>query len=136
IGQHKTINPVTGLTNDVPSVINTIGLDGGTPIPIAVSSADLQHSNAWWNPSGNRLLYREEATTTIQNAGTQSWWISQNDQPLNIARILLPYTFSIPSLSTNNTAIGNSSRALSTPSLAGTQYKLIIQGTLPCHPLS
>ena len=29
-------NPVTGLTNDAPSVINTIGIDGGTPIPIAV----------------------------------------------------------------------------------------------------
>ena len=46
-GQHVTSNPVTGLTNDVPSVINTIGIDGGTPIPIAVSGADIQHSNAW-----------------------------------------------------------------------------------------
>jgi len=50
-GKHITSNPVTGLTNDVPSVINTIGIDGGTPIPIAVSGAGFQHSNAWWNPA-------------------------------------------------------------------------------------
>jgi hypothetical protein len=135
IGRHVTINPVTALTNDVPSVINTIGIDGGTPIPIAVSGAGIQHSNAWWNPAGNRLLYREESTTVIQNAGTQSWWISQNDQPLDIARNLLPYSYSIPSLSSNNMAIGNSSQGLFTTTLAGTQFQFILQGTLPGHPL-
>ncbi len=134
-GRHITSNPVTGLTNDVPSVINTIGIDGGTPIPIAVSSAGIQHSNAWWNPAGNRLLYREEATSVIQNAGTQSWWVSQNDQPLDIARKLLPYSYSIPSLSTNDMAIGNSSQGLFTTTLAGTQFQLILQGALPGHPL-
>ncbi len=134
-GQHVTSNPVTGLTNDVPSVINTIGIDGGTPVPIAVSGAGFQHSNAWWNPAGNRLLYREEATSVIQNAGTQSWWISQNDQPLDIARKLLPDSYSIPSLSTNNMAIGNSSQGLFTTTLAGTQFQFIHQGVLPGHPL-
>ena len=134
-GRHLSTNPVTGLTNDVPSVISTIGIDGGTPIPIAISSADIQHSNAWWNPAGNRLLYREESTNVIQNPGTQSWWISQNDQPLDIARKLLPYTYSIPSLSTNNMAIGNSSQGLFTTSLAGTHFQYILQGKLPGHPL-
>src|SRR5436305_223359 len=134
-GQHVTSNLVTGLTNDVPSVVNTIGIDGGTPIPIAVSGADIQHSNAWWNPAGNRLLYREEATSVIQNAGTQSWWISQNDQPLDIARKLLPYTYSMPSLSSNGWAIGDSSQGMFTTTLAGTQFQLIIQGSLPGHPL-
>lgn len=134
-GRHVTNNPVTGLTNDIPSVINTIGIDGGTPIPIAISSAGIQHSNAWWNPTGNRLLYREEITTLNQNAGTQSWWISQNDQPLDIARKLLPYTYSIPSLSSNGMAIGNSVQGLFTTTLAGTQFQLILQGDLPGHPL-
>ncbi|HXZ05814.1 MAG TPA: hypothetical protein VEH81_13350 [Ktedonobacteraceae bacterium] len=134
-GQHISSNPVTGLTKDLPSVLNTIGIDGGTPIPIALSSAGIQHSNAWWNPSGNRLLYREEATSAIQNAGTQSWWISQNDQPLDIARNLLPYTFSIPSLSTNNMAIGNSRQGVFSTSLAGIQFQFIVQGQLPGHPL-
>jgi hypothetical protein len=134
-GRHITSNPVTGLTNDVPSIINTIGIDGGTPIPIAISSAGIQHSNAWWNPTGSRLLYREEITTINQNAGTQSWWISQNDQPLDIARKLLPYTYSIPSLSSDGMAIGNSIQGLFTTTLAGTQFQFILQGGLPGHPL-
>jgi len=134
-GKHLASNPVTGLTSDVPGVLNTIGIDGGTPIPIAVSSTDLQHSNAWWNPIGNRLLYREEATAPIQNPGTQSWWASQNDQPLDIARKLLPYTFSIPSISSLNMAIGNSSQGVFTTTLAGTQSQFVIEGTLPGHPL-
>jgi len=134
-GRHLTSNSVTGLTNDVPSVLNTIGIDGGTPIPIATSSADIQHSNAWWNPTGNRLLYREEITTQIQNPGTQSWWVSQNDQPLDIARKLLPYTYSIPSLSTNNLAIGNSSQGVFSTTLAGTQFQFVNQYALPGHPL-
>ena len=135
IGQHVITNPVTGLTNDVPSVINTIGIDGGTPIPIGVSDTGIQHSNAWWNLSGNRLLYREEATTAIQKPGTQSWWVSQDDQPLDIARKLLPYTYSIPSISLNDLAIGNSSQGMFTTTLSGTQFQLIIQNALPGHPL-
>ena len=134
-GRHLTSNSLTGLTNDVPSVLNTIGIDGGTPIPIATSSADMQHSNAWWNPTGNRLLYREEITAQIQNPGTQSWWVSQNDQPLDIARKLLPYTYSIPSSSMNNLAIGNSSQGVFTTTLAGTQFQFVHQMALPGHPL-
>jgi hypothetical protein len=135
-GRHLAGNPVTGLTSDVPSVLNTVSIDGGTPIPIALSSSDLQHSNAWWNPTGNRLLYREEATAPIQNPGTQSWWVSQNDQPLGIARQLLPYTFSIPSISASNSlTIGNSSQGVFTTTLAGTQFQFLIQDTVPGHPL-
>src|SRR5690348_4427957 len=114
-------NQITGLTNDAPAAISTVGIDGGTPIPITISEARTQHSNAWWNPPGNRLLYREEATSSIQNPGTQSWWVSQNDQPLDIARKLLPYSYSIPSLSSNNLAIGNSSMGLFTTTLSGSQ---------------
>ncbi|HYX51296.1 MAG TPA: hypothetical protein VE843_16230, partial [Ktedonobacteraceae bacterium] len=135
IGRHLTSNQVTGLINDVPSVINTIGIDGGTAIPIALSSSNIQHSNAWWNPTGNRLLYREESTNVIQNAGTQSWWVSQNDQPLDIARKLLPYSYSIPSLSSTGMAIGNSSAGLFTTTIAGTDFHFILQGSLTGHPL-
>jgi hypothetical protein len=128
-------NQATGLTNDAPSVINTVGIDGGTPIPIVPSGAGIQHSNAWWNPKGNRLLYREEATSIIQNPGTQTWWVSQNDQPLDIARKFLPYSYSIPSLASNSLAIGNSSAGLYTTTLSGSQFQLISQGALPGHPL-
>ncbi|HYT36689.1 MAG TPA: hypothetical protein VEL49_05860, partial [Ktedonobacteraceae bacterium] len=41
----------------------------------------------------------------------------------------------IPSLSTNDMAIGNSSQGLFTTTLAGTQFQLILQGALPGHPL-
>jgi hypothetical protein len=135
-GRLLASNNVTGLTKDVPSVLNTVGIDGGTPIPIVLSSSDIQHSNAWWNSTGNRLLYREAATTLIQNPGTQTWWISQNDQPEGIARILLPYTFSIPSISAGNSlTIGNSNQGVFTTTLVGTQFQYVIQGTLPGHPL-
>jgi len=134
-GRPVITNPVTGLANDAPSVLNTLGIDGGTPIPIAISGAGLQHSNAWWNPAGNRLLYREESTSVIQNAGTQSWWLSQSDQPLDIARILLPYSYSIPSLSSIGSAIGNSSQGMFTTTLSGTDLHFILKGNLPGHPL-
>src|SRR5260370_30760653 len=95
-------NPITGLTGDIPGVLNTVGIDGGFPIPITLSELAIHHSNAWWNPIGNRLLYREEATATTQNPGTVSWWVSQDDQPDGIARKPLLDTFSIPSISAGN----------------------------------
>ncbi len=134
--RHLISNSVTGLIQDAPSVLNTIGIDGGSPIPITFSSSDMQHSNAWWNPTGNRLLYREESTTPPPNPGTVSWWVSQNDQPQDIARNLLPYTFSIPSLSDNNSmAIGNSEQGVFTTTLAGTNFQFVTQAALPGHPL-
>src|SRR5438132_13086280 len=33
-------NPSTGMVTDLPSTLNTIGIDGGTPIPIMFSSPD------------------------------------------------------------------------------------------------
>ena len=103
------------------------------PLPFRVQASSIaMHGGIL---PGNRLLYREEATTVIQNPGTQSWWISQNDQPLDIARKLLPYTFSIPSLSSNGLAIGNSSQGMFTTTLAGTLFQLIVQEMLPGHPL-
>ena len=135
-GRHVTANPLTGLTADVPSVLNTVGIDGGSPIPIIFSSPDLQYSNAWWNPTGNRLFYREETTAPGQNPGTVSWWVSQNDQPEGIARKLLPFTFSIPSLSAGNSlAIGNSEQGIFTTTLAGNNFQIVVQGALPGHPL-
>src|SRR5437764_1960299 len=41
----------------------------------------------------------------------------------------------MPSLSSNGWAIGDSSQGMFTTTLAGTQFQLIIQGSLPGHPL-
>lgn len=129
-------DPITGLIGDLPGDLNTIGLDGGSPIPITPSRSDVQHSNAWWNNAGTRLLYREEPTSTTYNPDIVQWWISQNDQPAGIARKPLPDSFSIPSLApVDSMAIGNSRRGLFTTTIAGTNGQYIIAGVLPGHPL-
>ena len=134
--KHIASNPLTELEGDLPSTLNTIGIDGGSPIPIIFSSPDVQYSNAWWNTSGNRLIYREGATASNHSPGTVLWWVSQNDQPGGIARKLLPSTFSIPSIASNNSlTIGNSVRGLFTTTLSGSNIKYIVQGVLPGHPL-
>ena len=129
-------DPITGLIGDLPGDLNTIGLDGGSPIPITLSRSDVQYSNAWWNNTGTRLLYREELTSTIYNPDTVHWWISQNDQPAGIARKPLPDSFSIPSLApVDSMTIGNSRQGLFTTTIAGTNIQFISTGALPGHPL-
>src|SRR6266702_3705845 len=119
-GKHLVVNQLTGVPGDLPGNLNTVGIDGGTPIPIIISGSDVQHSNAWWNPAGNRLLYREETTGATTSPDTVLWWVSQNDQPVGIARKLLPRTFSIPSIAPDNSwAIGNSVHGLFTTTLSG-----------------
>lgn len=136
-GKRLQINPLIGLPGDLPASLNTISIDGGMPIPIIDSSSTIQHSNAWWNSGGNRLLYREESTTA---KGSQplaaSWYVSQDDQPNGIARKLLPATYSIPSFNSySSSAIGNSRQGIFSTTLAGTSYHLLAQGALPGHPL-
>src|SRR6266702_2264426 len=135
-GKHLVSNPITGLLGDAPSTLNTVSIDGGMPIPILFSSPDVQYSNAWWNDTGNRLIYREEPTNTTHSPSAVLWWVSQNDQPDGIARKLLPSTFSIPSLpSDSSMAIGSSEQGIFTTTLAGTDLHYVVQGALPGHPL-
>jgi hypothetical protein len=136
-GKHLAYNPLTGLPGDVPSSLNTVGIDGGMPIPIIFSSKSLQRSNAWWNKAGTRLLYREESRLKVdQSPEAVSWWVSQNDQPGGIARKSLPSSFSIPSFTSDSSlAIGNSQQGVYTTTLTGTNFRFLIQGALPGHPL-
>ncbi len=134
-GKHLAIHPLTGLAGDAPGTLNTVGIDGGVPIPILLSSQDVQYSNAWWNPSDNRLLYRE-AYSGDHNPNTMQWWMAQDDQPEGIARKSLPNSFSIPSLSANNSlAIGNSSNGVFTTTIAGTNIHYLSPTPLTGHPL-
>ncbi|HEX6483714.1 MAG TPA: hypothetical protein VF043_33120 [Ktedonobacteraceae bacterium] len=135
-GKHIITNPITGVPSDLPAALNTVGIDGGSPIPTIFASSDISRSNAWWNAGGNRLLYREEPLANAQNPLEVSWWVSQNDQPAGIARKSLPSTFSIPSLSSNSSlAIGNIEQGAFTTTLAGTNLQYVIPGALPGHPL-
>lgn len=129
-------NPTTQVPGDLPSTISTIGIDGGSPIPIIPSSPDVLESSAWWNASGNRLLYREELNQATLSPNTTLWWISQNDQPNGIARKLLPSSFSIPSLDYHDAlALGNANHGIFTTTLAGTDQRYVVRGELPGHPL-
>jgi hypothetical protein len=136
-GKRLQFNSITGLPGDLPATLNTVSIDGGMPIPIIGSSPTIQHSNAWWNSSGNRLLYREEspnAKSLLPLAA--SWYVSQNDQPNGIARKSLPSTYSIPSFSPDSSlAIGNSQQGIFSTTLAGTNFHLLTQAALPGHPL-
>ncbi len=134
--KHLLSNPVTESPGDLPSALNTVGIDGGSPIPIIFSSPTLRNSNAWWNAAGNRLLYREETLMAIHSPDTVLWWVSQNDQPGGIARKLLPYSFSFPSLSHDSSlVVGTSQQGLFTSMPNGTNVKYIVRGKLPGHPL-
>ncbi len=134
--KHLSTNPTTGLIKDAPSTLNTISVDGGTPISIAFSSPNVRYSNAIWNANGNRLLYRQTATSFSENPSHVNWWISQNDQPGGIAIKSLPGSYSIPSLSyVAQQALGNSSRGLFTTTLAGTQFHSLTSEPIPGHPL-
>ena len=135
-GAHPAFNPLTGLAGDAPSSLNTVGIDGGTPIPIISSNPDLARSNAWWSPNSSRLLYREGADPTLAAPDLVTWIVSQNDQPAGIARKTLPGSFSIPSISPDSSmAIGNSRQGIFTTTLAGANLTFVQRGTLPGHPL-
>lgn len=134
--RHLTANPVTGLVGDVPGALNTIGIDGGTPIPLTLSTPNLARSNAWWSPDGNRLLYREGALSTLASPDLVSWWMAQNDQPAGIARKFLPNSYSIPSIDTGSQhVLGNSSQGVFTTTLAGSHFTFVQHSALTGHPL-
>lgn len=135
-GKHLVINAMTQMPGDTPSDLNTVGIDGGVPIPIVFSSPDVMHSNAWWNTNGNRLLYREEPTNTTQSPSDALWWVSQNDQPGGIARKLLPASLSIPSISPDSSLVsGIATSSLFTTTLSGTSTRLLPTIPSPDHIL-
>jgi hypothetical protein len=136
-GKRLQIDPLTGQPGDLPASLNTVSIDGGMPIPIIGSSPTIQHSNAWWNSGGNRLLYREESTTAKGSQPlTASWYVSQDDQPNGIARKPLPSTYSIPAFNSDSSlAIGNYQQGIFSTTLAGTNFRLLKRGALPGHPL-
>ncbi len=130
-------NQLTGAFDDLPSTMNTIGIDGGTPIPIMLSNTDALYSNPIWNPSGTRLLYRQETKGVPYSPKAVLWWLSQNDQPVGIAAKTLPSSYAIPSLSaTSLSAIGNSDKGIFSVTASGTAaIKYLSNGSLPGHPL-
>lgn len=136
VAKNLVSNPITGASGDLPSTVNSIGIDGGSPIPLMFSSPNVLYSNPTWNATGTRLLFREETKSNTYSPKASLWWISQNDQPGGIAAKTLPGSYSIPSIaSSSQMAIGNSEKGLFTVTLAGTNAQYLINGPLPGHPL-
>jgi hypothetical protein len=129
-------NVITGQITDAPSTENTIGVDGGSPIIIALSSPDVFYSGAMWNPVGTRLLFRQTPRVTPRSPDEALWWVSQDDQPGGIAIKSLPVTYSIPSFSYNSKlAIGNSTQGLFTTTITGSDLRYLVHTPLADHPL-
>lgn len=127
---------IAGLIGDVPSIINTIGVDGGTPISVMFSNSDIRFSNTLWNASGTRLIYRQTPKLAPLGPGSALWWVSQNDQPGGIAAKTLPGSYSIPSLAyMHDMAIGNLTPGIFTSTLAGTDIHNLTHEPLAGHPL-
>jgi hypothetical protein len=139
--KHLPSQAITGQIGDVPSSENTIGVDGGTPIPIAFSNTNVGYSNTTWNTNSTRLLYRQSSVTTSSEGVSPLaalWFVSQSDQPGGIARKELPRSFSPPSFSYDSShylTIGNSLQGLFTTTLAGTEKHVLSAEVLPGHPL-
>ena len=128
-------NAITGQVADAPSIVNTVGVDGGNAIPIMLSDPRVQYSNPMWNTAGARLVYRQEATGS-NLPGNAMWWVSQNDQPNGIAARVLPSSESLLSLSyTDSSAIGITKSGIFTASLTGASAHLLVSGSLAGHPL-
>lgn len=132
-------HPITGQIGDAPGTGNTVSVDGGSPITFAFSNPNVLYSNATWNTTGSRLLYRQSGKTPPTSPDNVRWWVSQNDQPGGIGIKTLPGSYSIPSFSYNSSdalAIGNSTQGLFTTTLAGTDQRTLQQEPLPGHPLA
>jgi hypothetical protein len=129
-------NTITGLVGDTPSTLNTIGVDGGTPINIAFSSSSIRYSNPIWNASGTRLIYRQTGLAHPHSPDEATWVIAQNDQPGGIAAKGLPGTYAIPSFAYNaQKTLGISRNGIFSITFAGTEQQAVTRAPLPGHPL-
>ncbi|WP_141727561.1 hypothetical protein [Thermogemmatispora onikobensis] len=132
-GRRLKPDSLTGLVPDAPAGLNTVGVDGGSPIPIFFSSAAVRISDAWWDPTGSRLLYR---LTLRGETSLLRWELAQNDQPGGIATRTLPASLAIPSLSNaGGRILGVDQHGLFTINLTGTEQRWLTRTLPPGHPL-
>ena len=87
--RHLVSNPITQLPGDMPSTLNTVGIDGGFPITIISSDASIAYSNAWWDEDGSRLLYREESVSPPPDPDAVPERPAQRHRPQIAARLVL-----------------------------------------------
>lgn len=88
-------SPDTSSMPDAPADLAIQSVNGGYALQITPSQPGELRSAAWWDASGNRLMYRETAGT----GGPPLYVVSQADQPVGIGRKILLDAASIPAVS-------------------------------------
>lgn len=68
---------------DSPSDLGIVSVNGGGALQITPQDNGVLRSDAWWDPNGNRLMYRERLNASGQ---LPTYFLSQADQPAGIAR--------------------------------------------------
>lgn len=97
-GAAATIPGATWAASEGVSELGVTSISGGQPTQITPTSQILARSDAWWDPQGNRLLYREY-TPNAGNLIAPIYIDSQNDQPVGIARKVILGAATLPTLS-------------------------------------
>lgn len=85
------------------SELATTSISGGQPLQITPTAPHLARSDAWWDPKGNRLLYREYVPGTALISAI--YIESQNDQPVGIARKVVVDAAALPTLSPDGSRV-------------------------------
>jgi hypothetical protein len=88
----------TSAVPDAAAGITLIGINGGFPLVLTRDNDAYARSDAWWNPGGNRLIYRQEDSAT---PSAPTYIVSQDDQPAGIAIKPLLNAASLPVLSSD-----------------------------------
>lgn len=92
---------------DLKGELGVTSVDGGNIIQITPPNSGLWRSDAWWNASGNRLLYREESAGADGQLAAPQWKLSQSDQPAGIARKDLPASAALPAVNSDASRIAS-----------------------------
>jgi hypothetical protein len=105
-GNQAMAPPDNASAPDAPSFLGVVGVDGGAVVTISPSVASLAHSDAWWDPDGNRLLYREGLPSTPGQEPTLPFYVlSQADQPAGLARRVVVGAAGIPAMAPDGSQV-------------------------------
>lgn len=80
---------------DSPSDLGIVSVNGGAALQITPQDSGVLRSDAWWDPNGNRLVYREQLSGSGQ---LPTYFVSQADQPAGIARKAVFAAVTIPAI--------------------------------------
>lgn len=93
----------TWAARESASELGVVSISGGTPTQISPDAHGQDRSDAWWDPQGNRLLYREYAPSA--SAPTAVYVQSQNDQPVGIASKVVLGAATLPTLAPDGSQV-------------------------------